>query len=419
MKLTECWMRFACIVANADHDLIANGNRIDRMTVGGNAAALLLTGTIAMSAWSVFFASFMPGYAAIPAGLLVAATIFMLDRAMSGSDWEFSGILGGRRCTLWWAKLALRCGVATVLATSTATGMLLALCSSAIDGRLQAQRAAMNAPVRAEYDERRLEAARRIVGPRQAEVDAINGERDRVQRRMSELQGTIAATGRAASDARIEAARQEAGDLKGYRPGRGPRFQDAMRMEREFVATAASASAELPLLVQRFDHLGRELERKGTELRQAHAELEAAHARIDQQLAADPRWQPERSGPVSRWMVLEELHNSADTGPAVRRFEWLFMTTMLVLELSFLAIKTLFSPASVYTVQLVRRTKEAAAREAHAHRRYLHALRSGSAERDGATPRHAGGQRPSIFVVGTSRGADQARGNANAQGGDA
>ena len=59
MELNERWMRLACVVAGADHDLLRDANAIDRMTVGGNATVLMLVGTLAVTAWSAFFASFL------------------------------------------------------------------------------------------------------------------------------------------------------------------------------------------------------------------------------------------------------------------------------------------------------------------------------------------------------------------------
>lgn len=395
MSLNDRWMRFACLVAGADHELVEDANGIDRMTVGSNAIVLMLVGALALTAWTIFFASFAPWYSAVPAGLLVGAIVFMLDRAMSTSDWSLSGVLqSGPPKPSWWVRLALRVLVAVFLATATAMGVLLALCSDAIDQHLQTERLAANQPVIEEYGLRKQEARGRVAGALEADLASLTSERDRLQRTLSDRESAVTDARQQASKARLEAGREREGGLPGYVRGDGPRFKEAQRLAREAVQAAAESTQDAARMQQRFDQLGPVISEKAKQLREVSVVLANEEQRVDAQMRQDPRWQPERAGPLTRWIALEALRRDTRLGGTVREFDWIAKTTLITLELAFLAIKVLFTPGLVYTVRLTRRTKEHAAEEVHAFHDFMRQLRGGRTTAERPARMKLVGERP-------------------------
>ena len=393
MELNERWMRLACVVAGADYDLLRDANAIDRMTVGGNAVVLMLVGTLAVTAWSAFFASFLPLHVALPSGFLIGAIVFMLDRAMSVSDWSLTGVLQTGRPTLaFWLKVAGRAGVSLVLAVATAAGVLLAFCADAIDHHIRTERQVRNRPVVEEFALRKQEARARLMGPLESELEVLKAERLRLQRTLEERESTLSEARQRAAEARVEAGRERDGGLRGYVRGAGPRFRDAQRLEREAQLAAQQSSQDGARLQQRFDQFAPTIAAKTNELRDAVAAAAAEEQRIDDRMRQDSRWNPERKDPLSRWMALEALRHDPAMGDTVARFDLTAKATLITLELAFLMIKLFLSPASVYVVRLTRRTKEEAAREVHEYQEFLRRLRRGSPE-DGM-------RKPSMRLLG-------------------
>lgn len=386
-RLIDLWMRFCCLVAGADYELVRDASRIDRMTVAGNAVQLLLVGMLAVLAWSVFFGSFLPVHKAVPVGLLIGAIVFMLDRAMCVSDWSLTGVLrSGPPSVGTCLKVAGRVGVALMLAIATAAGVVLALCAGAIDQHMRIERQTRNQPVIDEFAALKREVRDRLTGPLVAELEVLKEERARLQRSIEEREGTLTEARQRAAEARVEAGRERDGGLKGYVRGAGPRYRDALRLEREAQVAAQQSTQDTARLQRRFDELGAVITAKGTELRAAMASAAAEEARIDLRMQQDSRWSPERNDPMSRAMALEAMQRDPAMGRMVEKFELQAKVTLITLELAFLLIK-LMSPASVYVVRLIRRTKEEAAREAHEHQEFLRNLRRQAASAGSPVPR--------------------------------
>ena len=376
MELIDRWIRFACVVAGADYSLVRTSNSLDRMIIGGNAVVLLLVGTLALVVWAAMFAAFLPLPLALPLGLLIAALVFMLDRAMSMSDWSLSGVLrSGPAKPGDWLKLLFRVAIALVLAWATALGAVLVLFADAVDDHIHRDRLARNMPVMAEAAEQKQRARQRLAAPLESEVALLDAERERLQQTLGERESALLVMRQRASQSRIEAERESEGGLRGYVPGQGPRFREAMRQEREANAAAALAAQDSARTQQRFDDLAERVADKRDELRQASALVSAEERRIDAAMPSDPRWVPARSGPLSRLVALEQMRADPTTGIAIGRVEWVTKATLIVLELTFLLIKTLLSPASVYLVKLTLRTKLDAVREVHQFNQALRDLR--------------------------------------------
>lgn len=386
-QLIERWIRFACVIAGADYELLRDSSRIDRMTVAGNAVQLLLVGTLAVLAWSVFFASFLPLHRAVPIGCLIGTIVFMLDRAMCVSDWSLTGVLRSGRPSLGFCvKVAGRVAVAMLLAIATAWGAVLALCAGAIDQHMRLERQTRNQPLLDEFGAAKQEVRERLTGPLASELEVLKAERVRLQRAIDEREVSLSEARQRASEARVEAGRERDGGLKGYVRGAGPRYRDAVRLEREAQLVAQQSAQDTARLQRRFDELGQVIASKSVELRAAVAAATAEEARIELRMQQDSRWSPDRNDPLSRAMALEAMQREPAMGRMVEKFELQAKVTLITLELAFLLIK-LMSPASLYMVRLIRRTKEEAAREAHEYQEYLRGLRRQAATSATQMPR--------------------------------
>lgn len=376
-NLNERWMHAACVIVGSDHALLREANAIDRMHVGSLAIVLLLEGCIALVGWIGFLWTFLPPALAMPIGMVLAGLVFMFDRAISASDWTPSGVLASGQ---WSVKrsvgLLLRVIFATILAIGTATGVVLAVSRDAIDDQIQRDRVARNQPLIEEFATRRTAMAGRILGAQEAEVAALSAERDRLQRAMKEGDSTVSGARRRAGDARVEASRERDGGLPNYRRGEGPRFRDAQRLEHEADTAARAATQDAAEMQRRFDALGPLMAEAGRRLAESSKRLAVEEQRIKAEMEADPRWYAERQGTLSRWVAFEKLRHDAEYGPTVREFDWKAKAILLAFELMFMCVKVFFSPASVYLVRLIARTRLDAARTWHEHEDQLQDLRS-------------------------------------------
>ncbi|SDH02332.1 DUF4407 domain-containing protein [Propionivibrio dicarboxylicus] len=367
----------ACCVARADYDLANQSNRFDRNTIIANALMLLALAILATVAWSAFFASFLPIFAAVPLGVLIGAFIFIFDQAISASDWGLVGVLDtadGVRDNQYWFKAVFRVVVSVVLSQATATGVLLWLYGHAIDAHLQLDRSNKNAPLEAEYAHRKSEFKSRLIDPLTIEIGARQSERAALQRQVEETLAERSTANRRAAQARVEAGRQSDGGLKGYVRGEGPKYREAHRQEIEAAKAAEIASADVQAWQARMSALEQEIARLTGALDQKQSEFRTFVLETDAQKRLDTRWAPERNDPLMRIMALQDVFNDPTYGKTANQFRWLTVVSLLVLELGFLIIKIAFSPPSVYTVRLIARTKYEAATVQAEYARQLEAL---------------------------------------------
>ena len=371
--------RAVCHFAGAHPDVATESNSFDRGAIAWQAFSLALATTLALVAWAAFFATFLPVASAVGLALLVALFVFTLDRAMLSSDWTLSGILKqGRPAPEWWFKLLIRVGVAYVLAQATASGALLWVFSGAIEGRLQRDRTATNAPLVQEFEARKAAERHRVLEPVQSELAALQREREELMRMNRDVTRV-----RNESRAQARTAANEVGrELDGYggrAAGAGPRWREAGRAEEAAAQVARQAEHEAAQNRARIEQLAPLIEARGRELRELSARQAARDEVLDAQMKADPRWVREQRDPLSAWIGLGKLREDPEYGPTASDFSLLMTTVLLVLELSVLATKTVFSPPSVYMVRLIERTKreaiEVLGEEAEAVRQSVHAHR--------------------------------------------
>ena len=368
-------LKIACVIARADFDLARDANHFDRLTIYSNAALLVLLGTLATVAWTVFWSSFLTLETAIPLGILVGSIVFLMDQAMSASDWEIAGVLRMEpQSRAYWLKLAGRTLIAFLLAIATATGFTLWMFGETIEAHLQSKQIANNAPLEADYEQRKADLAfalKLLIN----EVEAKQAERAEL---LKQIEQAIAERDQAnvrASNARIEAGRQIDGALPGYKAGPGALYRDEKRKEEEAVRLAKSVSKDISRWEMRRTNLDEAIANLNASLKSQKAEYLSQAVKLDEEKVKDKRWTPLRNDPLMRYIALEEIKRDAELGTAATKFYWLMTCVLLTLELSFLLIKVFCTPASVYMVALVARTKREAATISSEFARNLDAVR--------------------------------------------
>ena len=356
-------LRFACLVARADFDLARASNLFDRMTILANAVLLLFLAALAVTAWTAFWASFLPLGAAILLGLLVGCIVFLIDQAISAADWELAGVLRTEPMRgAYWLKVVPRIVIAFLFALATSVGATLWMFGGTIDADLQSKRMLKNAPVEREYAQRDADVEARLIKPLVKEIESKQLERDALQRQMETLAAERDDANKRASRARIEAGREADGGLPGYIRGEGPRFREAQRQEREAIELNQRTSSDARALQARMALADESIARMSAALERKQLEYRALGREIRNEKVHDPRWVPQRNDPLLRYIALYDIQRNPDTGAAATEFRRLMMLVLLTLELSFLFVKVACAPASVYMVRLIARTKRDAAR---------------------------------------------------------
>ncbi|EMK3316325.1 DUF4407 domain-containing protein [Vibrio vulnificus] len=354
-------LKLACGIARADYDIACDATFYDRVTIYSNAAMLVLLGILACVAWTAFWASFLPIGPAISLGMLVGLIVFLIDAAISASDWEMAGILRiAPPNKSYWVKITARAIIAFFLANATATGATMWLFGDTIEAHLQSKQIAKNAALEAEYVQRKkdLSLAVKLLSN---EVEAKQAERAELQKKIEQAIAERHQANVRASNARIEAGRQIDGALPGYKAGPGALYRDEKRKEEEAVRLATSASEDIRRWEIRRKSLDDSIATLNTTINSKQTEYLSQALIQDEQKVRDPRWTPVRNDPLIRYIALDEILRDPEIGRAASKFSLLMTFVLLTLELSFLLIKVFCSPASVYMVRLIARTKRDAA----------------------------------------------------------
>ena len=360
-KNSSALLKVACWIAHADYDLACQSNDFDRKTMINNALLLLVLAVVAFVAWTAFWGSFLPLSAAISLGAVVATIVFLIDQAVSASDWELAGVLRtSPRKRQYWFKVLGRSLIAFLLASATATGATLWILGDSIENHLQARRTQSNAPIEAEYAKRKLELKERLITPIATEIKAKQSEREVMRKQVEHALKKRDKADMGSSNARIEAGREIDGDLPGYIKGKGPKYQEAKRQEAEANLLAEKAREDIRVLRSRMDEVENSIAQLNTTLATKEQEYRAGLMEIETQKTSDTRWVPSRNDPLMRYLAIHEIRQDPVWGDVAGKFITMMVLVLFTLELSFLFVKVI-APASVYSVRLIARTRREAA----------------------------------------------------------
>lgn len=359
---------------------------------------------------------------------VIALTVLMFDRALCQSDWFYQGTLWntapiqsraeakqtGWRFVRVGVRLALSFGLAWVIAMF----LELAIFSSTINEKIEADRIAANQPIydkiatfeaglnaeakRRQADIEQLEALHRAAlteQPKpepttQARTEDIEQQIKSVTDREAGIRADIAEIDRTiqryTADMNAEEFGLKAAPNNSGRPGAGPRYEFAKKQRQAFQAQRAEREAEIVQLHARRDDLravqakitadalsAREQERAAIKARAdaLQQRIDAARADLKQfevdkvpsvaefrkKVMADSYFQEKKDtfDPLTRIAAYQELKNDPRDGATMTLFSWMTRFFIIFLEIVPVVAKIFFSPPSVYAAKIQAQVERA------------------------------------------------------------
>lgn len=375
-KPVSDFLIFLCVVMGWDVGILALCPMRERVMLLFEFLLLLLVALISGAAWAAFWAQFLPLFAALVLGGVAFVFIFMLDRAIGGSDWSFAGILrhpAAKYGREFWARMSIRILVAFILSFATSTGATMAMFGGAIQAELEQIVREENNKVADRYAIEINNMLDRHVGAERAEVKSLTQ--------------TIAATTPALDEARQQAAAaavriqaakdDEKKELRGAngRPvGPGVKFYGAEDREKAATADLAKWGAQIRIFEPRLNDAVARLRGAQQRLQAAQVPIQADVDRLEAEKKAH-FVTPHRDALLS-YMALQRVYADPEKGAAANFFGRMMMAVLMTIELSYFAVRIIFAQASIYMVLLVKSTKEDAARADADHEITINTIRN-------------------------------------------
>ncbi|UYO56063.1 DUF4407 domain-containing protein [Rhodopseudomonas palustris] len=359
---------------------------------------------------------------------VIALTVLMFDRALCQSDWFYQGTLWNTSAiqsraeakqTAWrFVRVGIRLLLSFGLAWVIAMFLELAIFSSTINEKIEADRVAANQPI---YDKiasfeagLNAEAKRRLADIEQLEAlhrDALTEQpkpEPTTQARTEDIEQQIRALASREAGVRADIAEidktiqryiadmnAEEFGLKATpnnsgRPGAGPRYEFARKQRQAFQAQRAEREAEIAQLHVRRDDLraaqakitadalgAREQERGAikaradalqqridaarADLKQFEVDKAASVADFRKKVMADSYYQEKKDkfDPLTRIAAYQELKNDPRDGATMTLFSWMTRCFIIFLEIVPVVAKIFFSPPSVYAAKIQAQVERA------------------------------------------------------------
>lgn len=359
---------------------------------------------------------------------VIALTVLMFDRALCQSDWFYQGTLWNTSAiqsraeakqTAWrFVRVGIRLLLSFGLAWVIAMFLELAIFSSTINEKIEADRVAANQPI---YDKiasfeagLNAEAKRRLADIEQLEAlhrDALTEQpkpEPTTQARTEDIEQQIRALAtreagiradiaeidktiqRYIADMNAEEFGLKATPNNSGRPGAGPRYEFARKQRQAFQAQRAEREAEIAQLHVRRDDLraaqakitadalgAREQERGAikaradalqqridaarADLKQFEVDKAASVADFRKKVMADSYYQEKKDkfDPLTRIAAYQELKNDPRDGATMTLFSWMTRCFIIFLEIVPVVAKIFFSPPSVYAAKIQAQVERA------------------------------------------------------------
>ncbi|PPQ42932.1 DUF4407 domain-containing protein [Rhodopseudomonas palustris] len=359
---------------------------------------------------------------------VIALTVLMFDRALCQSDWFYQGTLWNTSAiqsraeakqTAWrFVRVGIRLTLSFGLAWVIAMFLELAIFSSTINEKIEADRVVANQPV---YDKiaafeagLNAEAKRRLADIEQLEAlhrDALTEQpkpEPTTQARTEDIEQQIRALAtreagiradiaeidktiqRYIADMNAEEFGLKATPNNSGRPGAGPRYEFARKQRQAFLAQRAEREAEIAQLHVRRDDLraaqakittdalaAREQERVAikaradalqqridaarADLKQFEVDKAASVADFRKKVMSDSYFQEKKDkfDPLTRIAAYQELKNDPRDGATMTLFSWMTRCFIIFLEIVPVVAKIFFSPPSVYAAKIQAQVERA------------------------------------------------------------
>jgi hypothetical protein len=417
------------IIAGVDRKTLASCPASDKLWATHLGASLCLSFVVVLGV-SFHATGYMIGsvWTRLMVSGVIALTVLMFDRALCQSDWFYQGTLWNTapiqssaeaKQTAWrFVRVGVRLALSFGLAWVIAMFLELAIFSSTINEKIEADRVAANQPIytkiatyeaglnaeakRRQADIEQLEALHRAALTEQPAPDPTTQTRaDDVEQQIrslaareagirsdiAEIDKTIQ---RYIGDMNAEEFGMKASPNNSGRPGAGPRYEFAKKQRQAFLSQRAEREAEIAQLHARRDDLravqaritadamaGREQERAAikakadalqrrvdaarADLKQFEVDKAVDIAAFRKKVMGDSYYQEKKDkfDPLTRIAAYQELKNDPRDGATMTLFSWMTRFFIIFLEIVPVVAKIFFSPPSVYAAKIQAQVERA------------------------------------------------------------
>jgi len=417
------------IIAGVDRKTLASCPASDKLWATHLGASLCLSFVVVLGV-SFHATGYMIGsvWTRLMVSGVIALTVLMFDRALCQSDWFYQGTLWNTapiqssteaRQTAWrFVRVGVRLALSFGLAWVIAMFLELAIFSSTINEKIEADRVAANQPIYAKIADYEAglnaEAKRRLADIEQLEalhraalteqpapepttvtraddieqqIRALAAREAGIRADIAEIDKTIQ---RYIGDMNAEEFGMKAAPNNSGRPGAGPRYEFAKKQKQAFIAQRAEREAEIVQLHARRDDLraaqaritadamaGREQERAAikakadalqrridaarADLRQFEVDKAVSIADFRKKVMSDSYYQEKKDkfDPLTRIAAYQELKNDPRDGATMTLFSWMTRFFIIFLEIVPVVAKIFFSPPSVYAAKIQAQVERA------------------------------------------------------------
>lgn len=345
-------LSIACWITRDDPELALESKTRDQRTIISTATALVTCTVFAFVMWDALFSMFFPPLPSAGLALLMAAVLFQLDQAFSASTYELAGVLRttphGRD---YYVKLLSRCSLTLVFSFCTGLAATIVYSKGATGDLMQKERTAANHKIEEEYRLLKASLSDRMA-PLDTELGALQSQRESVRSQIAEHRTLVDEADQSEATSRIEAQREEDG-LDHRDEGRGEKYRDALRLQAEAMRSAARAREEIARLSEDVKGIDEGIASLKTGRLNLGREIDDGIQALDAKKSRDPRWIPERDDPIKRIKALWKLRADPEEGPVLMWISGSIMLLLIIVELSFVLIRSVYAPSSVYMVRLI------------------------------------------------------------------
>lgn len=349
------WLtKSACVLVAHSPELLLAAPYHERFVIVGEALLLLLVACSSGAAWAVFMTMFGSLPVGIACGLFAMAFILLLDRAIGSADWALSGILRKPGLRHDWLRIGLRSVITITLSFATSTGAIMAMDHTAIVHQVEADRLKKNKEINAYFEDQKAALRKQKLGS--AFTDTV-----RLKAIIDETTPLLDAARKAQADAASKQviaateARREKNGEPGYKRGAGPLYRDALRKEQEADATLAHANAEVAIYEPRLNTVLPKFDAVNMRLQEGEDSIKDELATIEKQKQL--RLVPEGYDAFMGYRALQQIYRSPEDGEAAMFFSWVMMGVLMTVELSYIGVRLIFSPASISHATLIKNVK--------------------------------------------------------------
>ncbi len=361
MRFTDRILKIACVLTLERYDLASRSNPRDQKYIIRDAGLLVI-----LFIWQIILWTMVAGVvvesrvASFGIAVLLATILLMLDQAIGASLWQPGGFLsedsGWQKGIQKLKRIVPRILVTGPISFATSVALMLVLFEGSIQQELQTERAAKNQPVLEEYERREQALAQQLLQPKIQQLETAQRQVDDLQAAIRKENGHLEALRTRRNQLKLEADCELSGKKPGcvkesYIPKDGPVRQELLRQVSEETDKIDRAEGAKRDMHAQMKVLQTNLEVAQSSLEESREVFRAQRNELKREQANDPRILQSMDDFLLRYQAFVRLKSDPDMGATARQLSWLTLAVLMALELSYVAIRLLFPPSSVYVLR--------------------------------------------------------------------